>query len=661
MDFFDRQDKARRQTKVLVLYFATGVILLVVAIYLAITLVMQWQGGQQQFMEPRSTSWWKPELFAGTAIVTTTIILFGSLFKTLQLSRGGSAVASMLGGREVNRNTDDPDERKLLNVVEEMSLASGVPVPKVYVMDEELGINAFAAGHTMSDAVVGVTRGCMKILSRDELQGVIAHEFSHILNGDMRLNLRLMGWIFGIFCIAVVGRILLHTRGGSRRDNNLLPLLGLIFLALGSIGVVFGRLIQAAVSRQREYLADAAAVQFTRNPTGLAGALKKIGGLAFGSKLESPHATEASHMFFGNGVGALSGLMATHPPLEERIRAIDPAFDGNFPEVKVPSSREVEEIEYPHRERRGPFPFPFEIPGASRLDAAVASAQPRPARPPAIPASALLPTLGAPGSRQLRYAVELRDSFPPVVQQAARDALGAESLVYALIISGEPGLRGRQLEIVGSAASLAVRRETERLLPAVGQVAIRARLPLVDLALPALKQLSASQFQQFERTLQLLVSSDNEINLFEYVVQKIVMRHLEPEFRPTRRGVIQFYSFRPIAPDAAVLLSGLAHTGSDDPQAAVQVFRRGATRLEQASQIGLEFLPAEAACDLTRIDAALDRLNQAAPQIKKNVLIACADTIAADGWIQETEAELLRAIADTLDCPIPPIIANLDT
>src|SRR5438270_13188515 len=245
----------------------------------------------------------KAELLLWITLGTLAVISIGSVFKTLQLASGGSVVAELLGGRLINSNTSDADERKLLNVVEEMSIASGVPVPQVYVMDSEAGINAFTAGHSPSDAAIGVTRGCTKMLSRDELQGVIAHEFSHILNGDMRLNIRLMGVVFGILCLAIIGRVLLQTRSRSSRDRNPLPLLGLALVVIGSIGVFFGRLIQAAVSRQREFLADASAVQFTRNPEGIAGALKKIGGLGeMGSRLSQSHAEEASHMFFGNGV-----------------------------------------------------------------------------------------------------------------------------------------------------------------------------------------------------------------------------------------------------------------------------------------------------------------------------------------------------------------------
>src|SRR5437588_202287 len=330
MDFFDRQEKAHRNTKLLVLYFAAAVAMLVVAVYLAALLIFAGVNSRyhrhfRYYDDQPQLTLWNPQLFFGVAVGTLAVIAMGSGFKTLELAQGGSVVATNLGGRLVAPNTTDPDERKLLNVVEEMAIAAGVPVPQVYLLPDERGINAFAAGHSTSDAVVAVTEGAVKLLTRDELQGVMGHEFSHILNGDMRLNLRLMGIIFGIVCLAVIGRILLQTRSGSSRDRNPLPLLGLALLLIGWIGVFFGRLIQAAVSRQREFLADASSVQFTRNPGGLSGALQKIGRYSFGSHIESAHADQVSHMFFGNGVSEpLFGLLATHPPITERIHAIDP-------------------------------------------------------------------------------------------------------------------------------------------------------------------------------------------------------------------------------------------------------------------------------------------------------------------------------------------------
>ncbi|MDP1534936.1 MAG: M48 family metalloprotease, partial [Rubrivivax sp.] len=265
MDFFGQQDKARTKTTVLVVYFVIAIVFIIASVYLASLLIFHFTQAQQQpGVALPALVLWDPRLFGLVVVGTLGVVLIGSLYKTIALSKGGSAVAESLGGRLLGTDPTDPDERKLRNVVQEMALAAGMPVPKIYVLDKDKGINAFAAGHAPSDAAIGVTRGCMSLLTRDELQGVIGHEFSHILNGDMRLNLRLMGVIFGILCLAVIGRVLIFSRGG--RDRNPLMLLGLALIVIGAIGVFFGRLIQAAASRQREFLADASAVQFTRNP-----------------------------------------------------------------------------------------------------------------------------------------------------------------------------------------------------------------------------------------------------------------------------------------------------------------------------------------------------------------------------------------------------------
>jgi Zn-dependent protease with chaperone function/uncharacterized tellurite resistance protein B-like protein len=648
MDFFERQDQARRNTKLLVVYFILGVAMLIVAVYAATLVIFTGVASSHhhRYGEQVQMVLWNPQLFLGAAVGTLAVIALGSGFKTLELAQGGSTVATMLGGRLVDPSTSDPDERKLRNVVEEMALAAGVPVPQVYLLPDEHGINAFAAGHSTSDAVVAVTAGAVKLLTRDELQGVIGHEFSHILNGDMRLNLRLMGIIFGILCLAVIGRVLLYTRGRSSKDKNPLPLLGLALLVIGWIGVLFGRLIQAAVSRQREFLADASSVQFTRNPAGLAGALKKIGGLSFGSKLEAAHAEEASHMFFGNGMGeSFFHMMDTHPPLAERIRAIDPSFDGAFPPVAFADVDRVPPRVSPPPQR-SPFPFP----GLPRAQAGVAGLA-----PPVIAAQAMMSSTGSPTSAHLRYAEGLRVSIPASLQTAAREGLGASTLVYALLLSDDEATRGKQLDELAAATSAAVRQETLRVLPDVQTVATHAKLPLVDLAIPGLRHLSPAQFQQFRTAVQKLVESDGEIDLFEYVMQKIVLRHLEPYFLQARKPVIQYYALKPLAADCVIVLSALAYIGQDEPDKIEFAFQQGAQLLSYAAQVGLRLLPAEE-CELEQVDAALNRLCQAVPQIKKNVLNACAQTVAADGVIQEMEAELLRAIADTLDCPIPPFI-----
>src|SRR5436190_2771092 len=485
-----------------------------------------------------TTSVSQPEVFLVTAFGTLGIVGAGSFFKTLSLARGGRAVAELLDGRLVNSNSTDPDERKLLNVVEEMAIASGIPVPQVYVMDGEPGINAFAAGHSASDAAVSVTRGAITMLKRDELQGVIAHEFSHLLNGDMKLNLRLMGLIFGILCLTVIGRVLIQTRG----KKNPLPLLGIALIIIGWVGVLFGRLIQAAVSRQREFLADASAVQFTRNPSGLAGALKKIGGIAAGSQLQSHRAEEASHFFFANGLKSELFGFATHPPLIERIRALDPSFDGNFPRVELPDTPAETPppplpgvsplVQPPPPPSSHAQPPPPPLPTAKPPPLPMIRPPPLPVAPATVAQQTIIADIGQPRTEHLQYAVDLHQAVSPSIQTAAHDPLGAHALVCAFLLAADAAAREKQLEELGRATSETVRQETIRIWPAVQGIPPHARIPLVDLALPALRRLSPSQFEQFRGAVNALIASDKETDLLEFMLQKIVMRHLDTRFEP---------------------------------------------------------------------------------------------------------------------------------
>jgi Zn-dependent protease with chaperone function len=657
MDFFARQDAARKKTKWLVVYFAMAVVATILAIYIAVLVVFSGVQSQQNHRreEPPPLVLWNPQLFFGIAFGTILVILCGSAYKIMALSAGGSAVSEMMGARPVSTSTTDPDERKLLNVVEEMAIASGVPVPAVYVMDDENGINAFAAGHKPGDATVTVTRGCMKLLTRDELQGVIGHEFSHILNGDMRLNLRLMGIIFGILCLAVIGRILLQTsRGGGRsRGQNPLPLLGLVLLVVGYIGVFFGRLIQAAVSRQREFLADASSVQFTRNPGGITGALKKIGGLGgMGSRMGNAHAQELSHTFFCNGVSeAFIGLLETHPPLPERIRAFEPTFDGNFPFVRYDD--QMESPPQLAKDAKRPPPMP-NILGGILGGAILASGDDE--KPPVIRSRSVIPNIGKPTPLHLEYAEKLRDALPESVKAAVREPLDAVALIYALLLSSDGATRATQLAGLASRIEPAVHQKTVALYPDVAAAAARAHLPIVNLALGALRNLRADEYQTFSQTLQWLIESDGKVDLFEFVLQKIILHHLAPQFGGERPATVQFYTLKPLVPDCAIVLSALAHVGQDDPAAIAKAFEQGAPYLRAPDDRDLQLLP-RAQCGVQPLDAALDRLAQAVPIIKKNLIEACVQTIGADGVIQEAEAELLRAIADTLDCPMPPFVS----
>lgn len=658
MDFFEQQAKAHRKTKWLVVYFTLAVVAMIAAIYIATLLIFS---GIQLHQERRDYgqeqppfSMWDPQIFAGVTIATLAVIGIGSLYRISVLSAGGSAVSEMMGARLVSPNTTDPDERKLLNVVEEMAIASGVPVPQVYVMDEEHGINAFAAGHKPGDATITVTHGCMKLLSRDELQGVIGHEFSHILNGDMRLNLRLMGLIFGILCLAIIGRVLLQTaRGGGSgrgRGQNPLPLLGLVLLLIGWIGVFFGRLIQAAVSRQREFLADASSVQFTRNPGGITGALKKIGGLGeTGSRISHAHAEELSHMFFGNGVSEpFIGLLETHPPLTHRIRVFEPNFDGQFPNVRYDGGDQApQEIS---TSKRPSVPNLF---GTVLGGAILASGDTE--KPPVIRSHSVLPNFGNPTPLQLKYAEQLRDSLPDSIKAAAHEPLGAVALIYAMLLSDDASTRTNQLEELAKRVDSAIQQKTLALYPEVSKATARAHLPMISLALGTLRQLNPDQFAQFSQTLQWLIQSDGKVELFEYVIQKIILHHLAPQFGQAPRSVVQFYSMKPLVPDCAVLLSALANVGSSDDAEIQKAFAAGMPYLRAPDETDLVLLPREQS-GVTQIDAALNRLAQASPLIKKNLLEACIHTIGADGIMTESEAELLRATADTLDCPMPPFV-----
>lgn len=640
-DFFDRQEQARRRTRWLVFYFAAAVLFIAGAVYLAL---------QASFYVAQSKSanrlWeWDLQLLLYSVVGTLVVIAGGTFYKLLELRAGGSAVATSLGGQPISADVNDPAIQRLLNVVEEMALASGTSVPQVYVLEQEDGINAFAAGHTPSDAAIGVTRGTLRHLNRDELQGVVAHEFSHILNGDMRLNLRLIGVLHGILCLAILGRILLETarysRSSSRnrKGGNPLPLLGLALLLIGSMGVFFGRLIKSAVSRQREYLADAAAVQFTRNPSGLAGALKKIGGLADGAQLSTGASEEASHLFFGNALSeSWFALLSTHPPLAERIRALDPSFDGRFAVTQPVVERDSETAGAVHRVAASARPIP--MPGAIRRE-------PPPTLKTACQGAA--GRLGNVGPGQLAFASALLQSLPEELAAAAREPRGATVLVHSLVLGQDNGVRRRQLALVGPIAP-----EMEACWTKVVALAPAARLALADLALPALRRLSPSQYEHFAATLKALVEADQEIDLFEYTLQRIVRQRLETYFRPPKRQVIQYYALKPLDQECSVLLSALAHVGHEDPAEQAAAFRAGWAALRLASGPAEPLALSE--CGLAFVDTALDRLAAATPAIKRLVIDACAETVAADGFLHEREAELLRAVADTLDCPLPPFV-----
>jgi Zn-dependent protease with chaperone function len=620
-DFFERQSVARRNTKWLVVMFVLAVIGIVGTTFVATALAVGATGGEVPLEVP-----------IGASLGALALIGGGSAFKIAQLSGGGTVLAERLNGRRVYPNSTDPIERRLLNVVEEMALASGVPVPPVFLLAEERGINAFAAGFSPSDAVIGVTRGCAEQLTRDQLQGVIAHEFSHILNGDMRLNLRLIGVLNGILILGLVGRELLRVagRGGgrSRRSNGLayLLLIGLVFMVLGFLGLFFGSLIKAAVSRQREFLADASAVQFTRHPEGIAGALKRIGAAVFGSKLVNPRAAEASHMYFAEG---LPSLFATHPPLDERIRRIDPQWDGQYPP---------------------PLPADAVVDVAAEEAAGLVGGADVYGRPvPVEVVERAVEQVGNPSEIHRQYAQELVAAMPPPVVDAARDPYGARAVIFATLLDRDADIRAAQLRALEQIADPNVFELTLRLTPAVSQLDVRARLPLVDMTLPALRAMSLSQYQQFTRCFISLVEADQRLGLFEWTLHQILLRHLRPQFEPIRPRPTVYYGLQRLGAPCSVLLSALARASQADDQTAFDAGRR------YLPDVSLELLPPQAS-SLQKLNAALVELAQAAPKQRQRLVDACAACICADGKVRVGEAELLRAVCDLLNCPMPPLL-----
>ena len=588
----------------------------------------------------------------------------------MTLAGGGAVVAAMLGGRRLEPGATDANERKLLNVVEEMAIASGVPVPPVYVMDQEAGINAFAAGFAPDNAVIGVTRGCMELLSRDELQGVVAHEFSHILNGDMRLNLRVIALLHGILLIALTGGLILRILGQARSGSSsssgkgkggggiilVIIVLGVLLLIIGYIGTFFGNLIKSALSRQREFLADASAVQFTRNPGGLGGALKRIGGLMRGSRLENEHAPEASHLFFGQAVRArlFDSLFATHPSLDERIRRIDPTFDGTYPETRLPASERVA-----LKDRYAGVPTPGAEPATDDDDDSIlrswASGGDAGAAMAVAPA-AVVARIGAPQTQHLDYARVLRDSLPPVLVDLARETYGARTVIYGLLISRDAEVRRAQLARLEAKAEPVVVTDLKKALPEFEKLEPRQRLPLLDLAMPALQALSETQYRPFRENVKYLVEADARIEVFEYAIQTALWRRLDPKFSGSgdRPGVIRYYALAPVAGQCAILLSALANVGQDDAAAAAKAFAAGTIGLNLGGA-RLSYLPADV-CTFKALDEALAELRAVAPQGKRQLIEACVACIAADGRIAVAEAELLRVVADSLGCPVPPLL-----
>ncbi|WP_111643212.1 M48 family metallopeptidase [Marinimicrobium alkaliphilum] len=646
MNFFEHQDQAKRNTRRLIVLFALAVIALVIAATVLIGGIMFYLRAPSTVEDIRLGTGF--EILTWVAVFMVILVSFGSLYKWLQLRGGGKVVAEALGGRLINLDTRDQDERRVLNVVEEMAIASGAPVPPVYVLEED-GINAFAAGYGPQDAVIGVTRGCIRLLNRDELQGVVAHEFSHIFHGDMRLNMRLLAVLNGILLIGLLGQLLMRSaamrgyRRSSSRDNSPMVMLsaGAGLMLVGYAGTFFGGLIKSAVSRQREYLADASAVQYTRNPTGIAGALQKIGGYSSGSRLEADNAAEFTHMFFGAGLkSSMSGMMATHPPLNKRIKRILPSWNGTYPTVEITTAKAEPETQGQPDARRAAMM-------GARIAAVEAALSAPEGAPEALDAS--VEHIGQPTPEHLAHAHHLIESLNPALREAAHETFGARGIIYGLLLSADRQVRQKQWRDLLSEHTKDELNSLKTVVGAAVKCAPEQRLPLVELALPALKDLSEIHYQSFRRSVGQLIRADQRVSLQEWSLFRILVHNLEPQSRTWRA-----HPLAKQADNCQLLLSLMARAGHEDEGEAEAAFTAAWRALPFDTRA---LLPADA-IQLPKVDEALDALNRLKALEKPQVLKAMRESIVHAGQITGTEAELFRAIADSLDCPIPPVVAG---
>ncbi len=662
MDFFTSQELARRNTRRLIVYFVLAVISMIVAIYLLVMFAFGFTqvSGNVSRPGPAALMYLDPLMLGGVSLAVSSIVGAGSLYKVASLrSGGGESVAAMLGGRRLPPNSQEPLERRILNVVEEMALAAGTPVPPVYILDQEPGINAFAAGYTIDDAVIGINRGTIEQLSRDELQGVIAHEFSHILNGDMRMSLRIIGVLHGIQLLALIGYYVLRgsAHGGRRSGNDkgggaiLLVALGLV--AIGWIGLFFARVIKASVSRQREYLADASAVQFTRNPEGIAGALKMIGASSAGSVINSPAAEEASHMFFGSMFGHANRIFATHPPLDERIRRVDPRFDGDFAafgrlRAEQRQRRESARRKQEQARHRIGFPAGRNMPGLPGMMGEQFPVDPL----------LLVAGIGLPDDDDVEYSELIVNQIPPTLVAAARDVFSARCVVLASLMNSQSDVRDAQLHAVASGEGQATIDETIRLLPLIEELQERYRLPLFEILQGTLTAMSPKQYQSFRGTVDRLVAADQKVDLFEFFLRHHLLVHLDRCFGLRHPPEVKYRAISPLQVDICRLLGILVRVGHSEATLAKAAYAAAIDSLGKPWHDQTQYL--NEGFDYQTLEFSIQRLNEASPKIKKRVLTAMAIAITFDKQVTVQEAELFRAMSESLDCPVPPVVASIN-
>jgi len=637
VNFFEHQEQARRQSRWLVFLFMLAVVTIIVVIDFAILVAFGSLEFEQQPLFSMQTLKANVPVLIGGAVVTALVITLASLFKTVALRSGGGKVARDLGGVLVEADAQDPLRRRLYNVVEEIALASGIAVPEIYVLEQESGINAFAAGFSPADAAVAVTRGALEKLNRNELQGVIAHEFSHVFNGDMRLNIRLMGALFGILVLALIGRKVLHGSyymGRSKNSNGgAIVLIAVAITLVGYIGLFFGRWIKSAVSRQREYLADASAVQFTRDPDGIAGALKKIAVYSDASFL-NVETEEVSHMLFGSG--EKMSMFATHPPLNMRIQRIDQSFT---PEDLVQLAASLQrkartEAEQAAREEKSATQG-----GGGIFDA-----------------GNLVDQIGNPDFSRILMAAALAASIPAQINKAAHSNQWATEVLLYCLMDRDSEIRQQQLLLIAQQMGSDSEARVRGLLKAEPNLAREQRLPLLEIAIPELKRRPPDHVSRVLSTAKALSEVDGETDMFEYLMAEIITQHLWESVNPQNVRMAGKKSLAQVMGEAQRVIALLAAHGQQDPGAAERAYSAGIAALGTDQPAGMP--ETENWSEL--LDKALPLLDQLKPSDKHLLVNAFIATVMADERVAIEEMELLRVICLVIHVPLPMVSGGKD-
>jgi Zn-dependent protease with chaperone function len=649
MNFFEQQDQAKKQTRWLVAVFVLAVIAVAASVNLVLLLVLGATDSTEGAFNPFTAQslYQNKTLLLGGGIASISVISLASLFKTMSLRSGGGQVARDLGGSLVESDPRDPLRRRFRNVVEEIALASGVPVPEMYVLEQESGINAFAAGYSPSDAVIAVTRGTLEKLNRSELQGVVAHEFSHILNGDMRINIRLMGALFGILLLALIGRrVLIHTHHfGRSRDKNGAAILLIAFglMAVGYVGQFFGRWIKAAISRQREYLADASAVQFTRDPDGIGGALKKIAVYSEGSHL-SAETEEVSHMLFGDG--RKMNLFSTHPPLNSRIQRIEPSFQPE--DLKVLSDRIAREHERRLKEQTKAREKTEENAKAKEAGGATAGGGDW------FGAGGIIDQIGNPDFQRILMAAAIAASIPENIKQSAQSTEWAPEVLFYSLLDADQEVREQQLLLI--ARTMGADSEAQvRALMNEGQVPTTSqRLPLMELSFPALKRRPPEYVTQVLETVNKLVQLDGRIDVFEYLMARVITQHLWESQNPHLVKAAGRLTMRRCLPEASRVLAVLAVHGHDSEVASQASYHAGMKSLVKGDLPDMPLTEDWVAI----LDGDLKKLDELRAMDKQVFVDALLHTVSHDRKTVPVELELLRVICSMIHVPLPMLIAQ---